>query len=67
MKYTYSSSGEWIADRTTTVFGVYAYDINSSGRIRVYARYDSANSLTINGTYHMEVYTLDFANGSPMS
>lgn len=67
MKYTYSSSGEWIADRTTTVFGVYVYDINSSGRIRVYARYDSTHSLTINGTYHMEVYALDFPNGAPMT
>ena len=46
-------------------YGVYVYDINSTGRIRVYARYNGTNSLTINGTFVVDVYALDYPDVSP--
>lgn len=52
----------------TSGYGVYGYDINSSGRVRIYSRYNSTNSLTINGTYKCELYALDWPDGvSPYS
>jgi hypothetical protein len=61
----YSTSSVWglYSGATTTGYGVYAYDINTSGRIRIYQRYNSNYSLTINGTYHIEVYALDWPDG----
>ena len=47
----------------TSGYGVYVYDINSSGRVRIYARYNSTNSRTINGTYKVEIYSLDWPDG----
>lgn len=44
-------------------YGVYGYDINSSGRVRIYSRYNSTYSLTINGTYVIQVYALDWPDG----
>ena len=48
-EYNASSSG----------YGVYPYDINDSGKVRIYTRYNSSFSGTINGTYVVEVYSLD--------
>lgn len=48
---------------TTSGYGVYAYDINASGHVRIDQRYNSTYSLTIDGTYHIEVYALDFPDG----
>lgn len=63
--HRYSSSSKWeqYSGATTTGYGVYAYDINSSGRVRIYVRYNATYSLTINGTYHVEVYALDWPDG----
>ncbi len=47
----------------TTGYGVYADTIYSDGRIRIRQRYSSSSSLTINGTYKVEVYLLDPAGG----
>ena len=47
----------------TSGYGVYVYDINSSGRVRIYTRYNSTNSRTINGTYKVEIYSLDWPDG----
>ena len=58
----YSTSSQF-ATYTGTGYGVFGYDINSSGRVRIYTRYNSTNSLTINGTYHCEVYALDWPDG----
>ena len=63
--HRYSTSSQWglYSGATSTGYGVYAYDINNSGRVRIYTRYNSTNSLTINGTYHVEVYALDWPDG----
>lgn len=55
------------SDNTYTAYsgayGVYGYDINSSGRVRIYRRYNSTYTLTINSTYKVEVYALDYPDG----
>ncbi len=40
-------------------YGVYADNIYNDGRIRIRTRYNSSYSLTIDGTYKVEVYLLD--------
>lgn len=62
-RYTTSSTYALYPAATTTGYGVYAYDINTSGRIRIYTRYNSSYSLTIDGTYHCEVWALDYPDG----
>lgn len=54
---------------STTGYGVYGYSINSSGDIVIQRRYNSSYSLTINGTYNVEVYALDYApnQGNPFA
>ena len=54
----YTTSSQWGA--YTGAYGVYAYDINSSGRVRIYTRYNNTNTLTINGTYTVQVYALEW-------
>lgn len=51
----------------TTGYGLYGYSVTSSGIVRLYARYSSSYSLTIDGTYNIEVYLLDYApsTGNP--
>lgn len=44
-------------------YGVYAYSITNAGVVNIYRRYNSTNSLTIDGTYHVEVYSLDYPDG----
>ena len=46
-----------------TGYGVYAYSISGTGKVNIYQRYNSNYSLTINGTYHAEVYSLDYPDG----
>lgn len=64
-----SSSGTFTTYVTTGTsgYGVYAYSLNSSGQLAIYRRYNSTNSLTINGTYDIKVYALDYApaQGNP--
>lgn len=45
---------------TTTGYGVYGYSITSAGVVNIYRRYNSNYSLTINGTYIVEVWALDY-------
>lgn len=48
--------------------GVFVSGISSSGVATVKSRYDSTYSLTIDGTYHVEVYTLEWPdNVSPFA
>lgn len=63
--HRYSTSGQWGVYSTgqTTGYGVFGYSINSAGRVYIYRRYNSNYSLTINGTYVVEVYALDFPDG----
>ena len=64
----YSPSGGYLASATsgTTGYGVFADTLYPDGSIRVRARYSSGISLTINGTYKVEVYLLDPAGGVPI-
>lgn len=61
----YSTSSQWgiYTSATTSGYGVYPYDINSSGRVRMYQRYNSNYSLTVNGTYKAEFYLLNWPDG----
>ena len=60
----YTSSGAYGA--TISSYGVYADALYSDGSIRIRKRYHSSNSLTIDGTYKVEVYLLDPPSGAPI-
>lgn len=45
---------------TSIGYGLYPYSVTSHGSIRIYKRYNSLYSLTIDGTYSIEVYLLDY-------
>ena len=66
--WQYSSSGAYTYryGYAAMSYGVYPDNIYSDGRIRISARYHSTYSLTINGTYKVEVYLLDPAGGVPI-
>ena len=51
---------------TSTGYGVYADQISQSGEIRIRKRYNSSYTLTVNGTYKVEVYLLDPPTGAPI-
>lgn len=57
----YSTSSQWAC--YTGNYGVYGYSISSAGKILIYSRYNSTNTLTINGTYLIEVYKLTLPTG----
>lgn len=57
--YTYSSSNVFAISAGN--YGVYAYDINSSGNVRIASRYNSTSSMTLNGTYVVTVWALAYA------
>lgn len=44
-------------------YGVYGYCITSEGIVKIYSRYNSSYSSKIDGTYHIEVYSLDYPDG----
>lgn len=65
--FRYSNSSYGISTtNSTTGYGVYADTVYSDGTIRIRKRYSSTNSLTINGTYKVEVYLLDPPTGAPI-
>ena len=51
---------------TNNGYGVYLRTVYSDGRIIIDARYNSSYSLTIDGTYSVEVYLLDPPTGAPI-
>lgn len=55
---TYCGSG-------SGAYGVFPYTMYSNGRIQISRRYNSSNSLTIDGTYSVDVFTLDYPEGYP--
>ena len=55
-RYGYGSTG----------YGVFASTVYRDGRIDIRKRYNSTYSLTIDGTYKVEVYLLDPAGGVPI-
>lgn len=64
----YTSSGVYTtsSSSSTTGYGVYADALHSEGSLRIRSRYNSSNSLTIDGTYSVEVYLLDPPIGAPI-
>lgn len=44
-------------------YGVWGYSISSSGSLIIRRRYNSSNTLTIDGTFQVDVYTLDLPDG----
>jgi len=49
-------------------YGVYAAKLKNNGDVVIEAKYNSNNSRTIDGTYHVEIYTLEWPdNVSPFS
>lgn len=64
----YDANGNYGAGSasSTTGYGVYADTLYPDGRIRIRARYNTTNTLTIDGTYSVEVYLLDPAGGAPI-
>lgn len=55
-----------IASNGTSGYGVFPDTLYSDGRIRIRTLYNRNNSLTIDGTYKVEVYLLDPAGGVPI-
>ena len=47
----------------TGSYGVYGYSISSSGTLTIRRRYNSTNTLTINGTFDISVYAMDMPTG----
>lgn len=62
-RYSTSSVFGQYYSSSTTGYGVYAYSVDNNGTITVYSRYNSSYSLTVNGTYVVEVYLLDMPGG----
>lgn len=64
----YTSDGQYAVSTSnaTTGYGFYADIVYSDGRLRLRKRYNSSNSLTVDGTYKVEVYLLDPAGGVPI-
>lgn len=44
-------------------YGVWGYSISSTGSLIIRRRYNSTNTLTIDGTFQVDVYTLDLPDG----
>jgi hypothetical protein len=70
--YSKNSSGTIIKDSynsTTTGYGVYPTLLYDSSKVGISGRYNSAHSFTINGTYRIEVYSLDYPpnQGNPFN
>lgn len=61
----YSTSGVYgeTTTGTSTGYGVYGQSVSNGGGVAIYRRYNSSNSLTIKGTYKVEVYALDWPDG----
>lgn len=64
----YTSGGDYGISSTinTTGYGVFIDTVYNDGGIRIRKRYNSSYSLTVNGTYKVEVYLLDPAGGVPI-
>ena len=66
IRYTSDSKYELVASIGPTCYGVFSDTLYSDGRIRIRSRYSNNSSLTINGTYKVEVYLLDPPTGAPI-
>lgn len=64
----YASNGSYgvASSGGSTGYGVYADVVYKDGGIRIRQKYNSGSSLTIDGTYKVEVYLLDPPTGAPI-
>ena len=71
--HAYSTAGKYTQTTSSgsqTGYGLYPDTLSlANGAIAIYKRYNSSYSLTINGTYSIEVYALDYApnRGNPFN
>lgn len=63
LSHRFSSGGTF--GQTASSYGVFAYSISSGGNLTIRACYSSTYSLTIDGTYLIDVFTLDYPTGYP--
>ena len=61
----YDAEGKF-NNQLNQAYGVYPDAVYPNGDIRIRRRYSNTISLTIDGTYRIEVYVLDTANGLPI-
>lgn len=66
--WRYESTGKYNCryGYTNVGYGLYVDQISASGEVRVRVRYNRSYSLTIDGTYKVEVYLLDPPSGAPI-
>lgn len=66
-----AANGNWAMTAITgsgNGYGVYGATIASGGDVKIESRYSSGSSLTVDGTFHVEVYTLEWPdNVSPFA
>lgn len=65
-RYSVNSEFRTYSAGSTTGYGVYVDTLYSDGRLRIRQRYGDNYSLTIDGTYKVEVYLLDPPTGAPI-
>lgn len=61
--HRYTSSNAW--GSAVGSYGVYAYSVSSAGNLTLRKCYSSSYSLKIEGTYLIDVFTLDYPTGYP--
>lgn len=61
--HRYTASNAWATHIGNA--GVYGYSISSAGNIVIRKCYSATNSLTIDGTYLVDVFILDYPTGYP--
>jgi hypothetical protein len=61
--FRHTTAGAWAG--TAGQYGVYGYSISNAGVVTIRRRYNSNYSLTINSTYDVDVFTLDYPSGYP--
>ena len=66
LRYTSDETYDAFSQTSTTGYGVFADTLYSNGKIRIRKRYNRTSSLTIDGTYKVEVYLLDPPTGAPI-
>ena len=65
--YRYTTNGAFIRTERASLYGVYGSTIDSQGVLTIKSRYASNYTNTINGTYTIEVYALEWpGNVSPL-
>lgn len=52
-----------IMEASASAYGVWVYSIDTSGNVEIYARYSNTGSLTINGTFQIDVYAMSWPDG----